>query len=50
MRIRTLWFSFFVMLMLLLPPLFAQMSRGGVPDPADSGAVDVAASPVDEAR
>ncbi len=35
MRVRTLWFTFFVMLMLLLPPLFAQMSPGAVPDPAN---------------
>jgi hypothetical protein len=32
MRIRTLWFTFFVMLMLLLPPLFAQIGPG---DPVD---------------
>lgn len=39
MRIRTLWFTFFVMLMLLLPPLFAQGSPGAVPDPAEPGPV-----------
>ena len=37
MRIRTLWFAFFVSLMLLLPPLFAQMS------PADGSGPAVAA-------
>ena len=29
MRIRTLWFTFFVMLMLLLPPLFARRDAAG---------------------
>jgi hypothetical protein len=38
MRIRTLWFTFFVMLMLLLPPLFAQMSPAAPGDPADTTA------------
>ncbi len=45
MRIRTLWFTFFVMLMLLLPPLFAQMSPPGSADPADAPATVADATP-----
>ena len=51
MRIRTLWFTFFLMLMLLLPPLFAQISPDDSEDVssrADSGLASGTVADVDD--